>query len=334
MFTKKPMSAKAAAIANDANGIRYGSGSFTDIVDWKKLNIERWKPSEGMNEIDIVPYNAGPNNPYVLTGKIDEGETTYVLDVWVHSSIGASRSNYVCLKQFGKECPICKEASRLWEIGTTDSKEKAKKLFGKRRMIFHVHDLVTGKYGYWNTGAGGKGFYDDISKLQQVKKDGEGNPINPFDWKDGRTITFLGSKDSFEGHEFISTSTYDFKERGCLSDEVLDHAIDFADGLIIRTPEELEQIIAGNELSSSSTKSENVRTEETNSAPKTETPSFDTMPEMPAQSKAETPSEPAKAAPVESGDKVCPYGHKWGDAENHPECTTCKKWEDCFGVNG
>jgi len=38
---------------------------------------------------------------------------------------------------------------------------------------------------------------------------------------------------------------------------------------------------------------------------------------------------PAPAAPAKGGKTKCPAGHKWGTADNHPECADCTIWDDC-----
>ena len=324
----KPVSAAAIALSNDEKGNMYGGASFKDIIDYKKLGIEKWKVAEGVNDIDIIPFNAGKKNPFVVSGQVQEGEIMYALDIYIHSGIGVSKSNYPCLKQFGKDCPICKEASRLWNMNTPDAQEQAKKMFSKRRMIFNVHDLTTGKYGYYDTGY--QGFYSDIAKLQQVKKDDEGNPINPYDWENGRTISFLGTKSEFKGKSYNEASTFDFKARKPLSDEVLSHSVDLSDELYEYSPEDLEKIVAGGTLTEKSNESKpsETKTETAESKPSATSENFDDMKEV-------KPAETAEPKAAEtSACKKCPFGHNWGEADNHPECTKCATdtWEAC--ING
>jgi hypothetical protein len=42
---------------------------------------------------------------------------------------------------------------------------------------------------------------------------------------------------------------------------------------------------------------------------------------------------PAKTTPAKTDKGKCPHGHKWGDADEHPECDDCDQWDDCIAAN-
>ena len=89
----------------------------------KKDNVF-WKPSEGDQEVRIVPTADG--DPFKV--------------FHFHYNLGeASRGGVLCPKrQFGDECPICDFASKLWQEGTDDSKKMAKSLFVRQRFFSPV----------------------------------------------------------------------------------------------------------------------------------------------------------------------------------------------------
>jgi len=68
----------------------------------------------------------------------EEGHLDYVMDLFVHTNVGAMQKPYVCpFENFGKPCPICEfmKATKL-------EKEDWKKLVAKHRVVYFlwVHD--------------------------------------------------------------------------------------------------------------------------------------------------------------------------------------------------
>ena len=89
----------------------------------KKDNVF-WKPSEGDQEIRIVPTADG--DPFKV--------------FHFHYNLGeGARGGVLCPKrQFGDDCPICEFASKLWQEGTEESKKMAKSLFVRQRFFSPV----------------------------------------------------------------------------------------------------------------------------------------------------------------------------------------------------
>ena len=83
-----------------------------------------WKPSEGDQEIRIVPTADG--DPFKV--------------FHFHYNLGeGARGGVLCPKrQFGEECPICEFASALWKEESTESKKMAKSLFVRQRFFSPV----------------------------------------------------------------------------------------------------------------------------------------------------------------------------------------------------
>ena len=38
----------------------------------------------------------------------------------------------------------------------------------------------------------------------------------------------------------------------------------------------------------------------------------------------------AAQTPQPTTGNVCPFSHGWGEADNYPECATCKVWDKCI----
>ena len=335
MFNKaKKQSAKAAELSNSETGNRYGGAGFRDFIS-PANGLEKWKPSAGINKIDIIPYNASPKHPFVVTKQVDEGDTFYFLEVFVHKGVGASQSNHVCLRQFGKRCPVCEEGNRLHNLGTPAGDEASKKLWASRRIIYLVHDLINNKYGYWDTGF--KSVQQKLNSLAQFEMDGNGAKVDVFDWEEGRTIQFVGTEKTFNGNKYIEPDGFNFAKRQPLSDEVLSHSVDLSTMLNVLNEEALEKVLAGGSVPSDNTPQSQPAPAPVQSgnsvaelAAQAQEVDDAVSAEMAAPAKAEAPAPAAQPAPS-AGGNVCPFGHKWGDADNHPECGTCKAWENCIG---
>ena len=93
-----------------------------------KKNNAFWRPSEGENNIRILPTPDG--DPFK--------------EKFFHYGVG--NQSFLCPKRnFGDECPVCSFASQLWDEGTEDSKKMAKDMFAKQRFFSPV--LVRGEEG-------------------------------------------------------------------------------------------------------------------------------------------------------------------------------------------
>lgn len=332
MFNKsKSFNMSVFENSSDPNGNRYGAGGFIDSYDPKSTGLEKWKPQEGENLIDVIPFNAGEKHPLVVAGKCEVGDPLYSFDYWVHKGIGPSGMNVTCLHQYGKRCPVCDESKRYFEKGDEESKKKASALMNRRRVVYVVHDLKTGKYGYWDTGY--KTVEEKIVKLQKITLDDNGGTINPFDWKNGKTIKFYGEKKKFQGHEYVEPDMFAFVNRDPLSDEVLEHSVDLSSTVKVLEPEDVEKALAGKSVNVSGNTAK-VSTD--TPAPVQSAPAATSYEDMkPVESSTSNkPTEPAApaSAPAEtsSGDQ-CPHGHCFGaDTDKFPECSSCKIWDKCF----
>lgn len=346
MFNKKPMSQTALSLGKDENGNQYGGASgYKSTFDVTKVGdgkLERFKPHLGDNKIDIIPFNAGPNHPFVKAGQCQEGETVYSLDYYVHKGIGPAKQDFVCLKQYNQKCPLCDESYRLWQAATNDAEKKvAAAVRNKRRCIYLVHDLIDNKIGYFDVAW--YSFEKLVNSRASIRTDpNTGAAINPFDWETGKTIFFKTVKDKFEGNEFnkIDEGSFDLLDRAPLSDDILNYSVDLSAGLIVNTEEEMDAALCGKPVVSSASA-------QSNSAPKTEpAPAQNTQTADLASQAMAAQSAPAQSSPAanttptqqsqpvaQSPERTCPFGHNWGDANNQPEpteCATCQVWDRCI----
>ena len=324
MFQKKPIAKIAHDIGNSEYGNSSGGVNFKDFITPK--GIEKYKPVAGPNKIDIIPYNASATHPLVVSGQCEEGDGLYSLDLYVHKGIGPTKSNIPCLRQFGKRCPLCDEARRLQNLGTDAGKKASSEIYARRRVIYLVHDLATDKYGWWDTGF--KSVEQKINAAASFEVDeNTGAKIDIYDWEEGKTIRFMGTEKSWEGHKFIEPDGFGFLPRKPLSEEVLSHSVDLSQFLNLVSEEDMEKIISGQAV----TPTQNT-TQETKAAEESYedvAPSEDNL-EPVAQKPAETPKEEV-AKPAAPTGNVCPCGYKWGEADSHDECATCTVWEKCIG---
>ena len=342
MFNKKPISSSVLALGKDENGNQYGGTGYKSCFDITKtgLNIEKYKVRLGDNLIDVIPYNAGENHPLVVTNQCQPGDTMYSLDYYVHKNIGANgQMEFVCLKQFGKDCPCCNENRRLYDKGDEDSKKQATNIRAKRRCVYLVHDLIDGKIYYYDVAW--FSFERLVNERAKVTIDPNTNaPVNTFDWETGRTIYFSGVKDTYKGKEFnkISEATIDLRVRAPLSDDVLKYSVDLSAGLTIPTADEMDLALCGKPVISEPVQ--------------TQVPVQNVVPPQPVQTQPVTPPQPVaqsvvapqpvqtqsvvppQPAPVQAQEvgsaMVCPHGHQFGVSDDFAECQSCELWFKCI----
>lgn len=360
MFNKKPMSSTALSLGKSEYGNQYGGAGYKSVFDISKVGdgkLEKYKIREGENRIDFIPFNAGPQHPFVRTGQCKEGDTVYSLDYYVHKSIGQAKQDFVCLKQFGKRCPLCDESQRLYNLGTEDSKKQATAVRSKRRCVYLVHDLKDGKYYYLDQAW--FAFEKHINARAEITIDPTTNaPVSVFDWQVGKTVVFYASKDKWQGSEYnkINESTFTLVDRAPLSDDVLSHSIDLSPGLEEPNEFEMDKVLSGQPVVSEEVPQQPVQAQ--NPIPPVQETYVPPVPQPtvpPVQQNFNTmaPVQPAPTAgnPVPptsvenlaeqalqttaqpASGHVCPFGYAWGDANNQPEhkeCATCQVWDKCI----
>lgn len=198
------------------------SGRFKSIFK-DDLGITTWVVKEGEHEIDIIPYMVGKNDPRVMTGKLEVGDISYSLNLWVHQGIGVTQDNYVCLSQnYRKPCPVCEFIEEQKNDEGFDE-DLIKSLYAKKRVVYNVivRDSIKEEekgvqileIAHW---------FMERHLVGIAKKPREGGFIPFSDPDEGKIIFFerAGSgkeNTSYIRHQFIDRKT-------TISDENLDKA--------------------------------------------------------------------------------------------------------------
>jgi hypothetical protein len=144
--------------ANETSLARHRAVSDTGDVTCLKLpaGMKFWKPKEGLNTIDILPYRTGKGNPFAQ----EPGRWYYERTFWTYRNIGANpKISYVCpSKTFNERDPIqdfIREEARKSNANAALIKELA----AKKRQIFLVFDhnepnegIQCWEYSYHNFG--------------------------------------------------------------------------------------------------------------------------------------------------------------------------------------
>lgn len=353
MFNKKPMSQTALNLGRDENGnANGGAANYKSTFDISKVadgksGLEKYKPHLGENKIDVIPFNAGPNHPFVVTGQCEEGETVYSLDYYVHKGIGPAKQDFVCLKQYGKRCPLCEESYRLYKAASTkEEKDAATAVRNKRRCIYIVRDLLDGKYYYYDVAW--FSFEKLVNSRASLRNDPTtGAPINPFDWETGKTICFMTKKDKYQGNEFnkIDEGSFDLIDRAPLSDEVLSHSVDLSEGLIMDAEDDMDAALCGKPVVSqkeqstpTQTTSQPAQNATTQAQPQQTTQAQESTENLASQAMnaaqnttSQTSFDNMQNVETHAADSGCncPFSHNWGEADKYGDCATCKVWDRC-----
>jgi len=179
------------------------AGGFKGIFDrekCQKYGVNFWKAQPGEHLIDILPYLAGENAPYVDGVKAKPDSPAYVVDIYVHQKVGINNDQYICLqKSYRKYCPICDEMEK-----GEYTPEELDGMRSKRRVIYAVLDLDATSKGVqiWETS-----HFKMEKKLQyRAKRPRGGGYVNYSHAKNGKSIAFTVLTDqykNYDGHDFI-----------------------------------------------------------------------------------------------------------------------------------
>lgn len=310
--------------SKNSGGVRKGVMNYSDV--------EFYKPEEGRNRINIIPYEIKTkNHPLVKSGDFEVGEKDYLMDIFVHKNIGASESSVICLKKtFGKPCPICEQAELFKKKGKED---EAKALNPSRRCFYNVQDLKDGKLKVFETS-----HYLFEKELIDEARDGEDGYVNFADEEEGKEISFKATKEKKGKIEYLAFKSFRFEDRDePISDEILESAISFDEIMNVPTYEQVEKILFGSDEEGEDSDGDEPEDEDetpTKSADSDDEKSFDNMDEVeekPKKSRTrDEDSDESEEKPKKNNGSGCPYGHKFGkDCDNFDECEDCTCWDKC-----
>ncbi len=116
------------------------TGGKSQGVFKEDSNIASWVMDKGEHLFDIIPYQAGENDPVA-----NKGEFSYWLDIYVHRNVGPRDLQFICLEQtYNKACPICEYRNELrkdapeGERQKEAHKKKTDELNWSRRCVYNV----------------------------------------------------------------------------------------------------------------------------------------------------------------------------------------------------
>ena len=317
-------------------------GSRKGVMDWKKVDgeVNFFKPAEGKNRINIIPYVIKTkNHPLVKRGDFEIGDTDYVMDCWVHRSIGVSEANVICLKEtYGKPCPICEQMAVQNKQG---KEEESKALKAQRRVFYNIQALRDeGKVKVFETSH----YLFEKELIDEARDDEDGGFIDFADEDEGKEIKFRASEVSFAGRKYKEFKSFSFADREePLSKEVLKQAISFDEIMEIPTYEEVEKIFYGvdEEDEKSEKKSKTVENDDEEneddevSKKSSKEQDEDDDEEKPIKKskpvdddEEENPEETKKSCNKNCGE--CPFSHRFGkDTDEFDDCDDCDVWDKC-----
>jgi len=301
---REAMKKRQAQNANET-GSKFGK-SYLDLS--KFSDVKFFKPKKGKNIIDIIPFEVSTKNH---PKQIPIGYEDYVLDIFVHKSIGVKKDNFVCLQEtYGKPCPVCEERNRL----LTQGKEKeADKLKPKHRAIYNVIDLDAKDEGIkiFDTVY----FFFEKEMMDELKScDFDETPLIA-DIEEGMSVKFRGASESFEGNEFLKFKSFDFIERDePYTEDILDEAYPLDKILVIPTYEDVEKSLFGADFEGDDEEDDEGEEKET---PKVSKRGVD----KPVERQRNKPNKESK----------CPHGHDFGEDTDAytKDCDNCAMYDEC-----
>jgi len=298
---------------NHSVNTRDSGSAFSSAFKWSELDqeVKFFKPKENVNLINIIPFEVkSKKHPLVLSGDMEIGDIDYVMDIYLHRSVGPADKEVVCLKKnYGKACPICEEAEKFRKAGKDDEYDALKP---SRRVLYNVVDLKA---------------VDDIlvfkvshhlfekELIEEARsQSGDGEIVYFSDIEEGSAIKFRRKMDKFKKTEFMKYKSFEFKEREEeLDEDLIDEAISFDEIMEVLSYSEIQNVLYGED--------EDTEGETENDDDSEDTEEED---EKPKKKKAQK----KKAKKVKAGDK-CPHGHSFGkDTDQHEECDDCELWEE------
>lgn len=222
-----------------------------------------------IQDVNILPWKIGTkNHPAVVSGEMDVGEYDYVLDVWVHQKIGPNEEDFICPKKtYGKKCPCCDEADALWNEGTEESKKAARPLFSRRKCVYQVQELDEDFHAKSEEPkifeVAHQNFSKDLQNKAAACMRGKGVVNFANTDEEGRVVSFQVEEAKMDGgRTYKKASNFEFNKRAEeVSDEVLDKCVSLDALMVVKTPDEIKDIMFGNSGSAGDSQDEEYQQE-------------------------------------------------------------------------
>lgn len=317
-----------------------GSSSRQGCIDWKAFGKDRdikfYKPKEGVNKLNIIPFEiTNKMNPIVKSKDTDAeiGSLDMLLDIWVHRYTGPDNVDVLCPKKnYGKSCPLCDKYQEKYSEG---KEKEAKDFRATRRAIINVQPIIQGEpqplqvfdVSHWL-------FMKELLEEAHACKDGE-DIVEFANIDSGKIVKFRLTLEPWGKTfkpDFKSFNFLDRKEE--LEDKLIDEAISFDKGLLpLLSAEEIEKVMYGQDEDedepSKSDKPSPERDEEEDDPPPRK---VDRDPDDEDDEEEDPPPKKKKEDKSDTKKGKCPSGHEWGEADDHKECKDCPKstWDECM----
>lgn len=213
-----------------------GSGKWGDyLVD--DFKGDKFVAKEGNHLIDIIPYLAGSKDP-----KLNEGDRSYMVDVYVHQKVGTSEDSVLCPSSNyrGMKCPICEYQAKMQQ-SRQFSDDELKALKPKRRCLYNVICYDTPEQESKGVQVWEASYHLTENEILSIARNRRGGGPIPFaDPDDGKSIDFYregtGSATRYKGYMFVD------REGAKISDESLDAAYCLDELLDVKNYEEINEI--------------------------------------------------------------------------------------------
>lgn len=334
MARVSPREARRQAFLKRQQASKRVSAGFSGIFK-EDANVQVWKCVKGQHDIDIIPYQAGGNDP-----QMSKGDWTYVLEIFVHRNVGSEEGRaFICMaKTYGKPCPICEHRKELIERDADPEVIKSLSVSRFPRSIYNIVDhgdarqsrtVMVFETSHFL-------FEKQLIELSQSspREIEEGMPpiIDFADPEEGYGLTFnrVGEQQStrFEGLRFN-------KRKNAISQKIMDQAMVLDEIIHIPTYEEVYEAFWGQKMQDADASDRSGGSPERAVSGGTRGSSRSrSQREDAAESTDDDDSylnkNPDEGSPDVGADE-CPNGGIFGeDHEKLDECEDCGVWENCL----
>lgn len=214
-----------------------GAANYLTLPSDFDSNEDLFYPKKkGTYKLSILPYEITVDGH---PDEIEPGEIWYKRVFLVHKSIGANNKTVICPKNFGKRCPICEEAQRLWDaVETKEDEDEASAVSAKRRMMMNV--LIDGEVKLWEVS---EHTFGDGLLYPEINEDEEYDGFYFLEKEDGWDLKIRFTEGSYKTFKFIEPTKLDFVERAKdLSEDLFDEVWDLDTLIECPSSKELKEL--------------------------------------------------------------------------------------------
>lgn len=297
-------------------------------------------------ELDILPYEV--TNP--KHGDRDSefeiampGTLWYRCPVRVHRNVGEKKETVICLKTFGKKCPICEYQDKRRKEKA--EKEEIKELYPRSRSIYCVVPLGIKKVDevphIWDM--------SDFLFQDILNDELEADPNNRAfpDLENGKTLRLKLRWKELGDSSYPEVRSITFLDRDPYPEKILKDVPKIDDCLQELTYKQIESKFFDMEDEEDAGEIEETKVEKEAPVEHRRRPVVEeketSKEDPPARRRRSEPEEeketrrtrkdeddPPKRRTVET-DNECPHGHTFGkDFEKFKDCNDCNEWNGCY----